>query len=168
MKTLSIEIRRAETADAAAIAQAHRASWGQAYAGLIPHRPLRNMLDRRDEHWWAKAARGSATILLIEVAGIVAGYTTLGLNRVRSLPYDGEVYELYLRPEYQGMGLGSSLFCEARRLLTSLGCNGVVAWCLEDSDVTSRFFRSHGGVDIAEGVEDFAGRQLRKIGFAWR
>ncbi len=168
MKTLSIDIRRAEANDAAAIAQVHRLSWEQAYAGLIPHKPLWQMLDRRGEDWWRRAARGSATMLVVEVAGVVAGYTTLGLNRARGLPYDGEVYELYLRPEYQGIGLGSVLFKEARRLLKSLGCNGVVAWCLEDSDVANRFFRSHGGKDIAEGMEDFADTHLRKIGFAWR
>ena len=106
-------------------------------------------------------------ILGREVAGVVAGYATLGLSRARGLPQDGEIYELYLRPEYQGIGLGSLLFTEARRLLTSLGCNGIVVWCLEDSDVANRFFRSHGGRDIAEGMEDFDGKSLRKVGFVW-
>ncbi|WP_320201375.1 GNAT family N-acetyltransferase [Agrobacterium sp. rho-13.3] len=168
MKTLSIDIRRAEPSDARAISDAHRSSWQQAYAGLIPHKPLRQMVERRDEAWWRKATRGSATMLVVDVAGVVAGYATLGLNRARGLPYDGEIYEIYLLPEYQGIGLGSYLFTEARRLLTSLGCNGVVVWCLEDSDVAGRFFRSHGGEDVAEGMEDFAGTQLRKLGFVWR
>lgn len=167
MKTLSIDVRRAEPHDARAISQAHRLSWEQAYSGLIPHKPLTNMLERRGEDWWRKATRGSATMLVVEVAGVVAGYATLGLSRARGLPHDGEIYELYLRPEYQGIGLGSLLFIEARRLLKSLGCHGIVVWCLEDSDVAGRFFRSHGGKDIAEGMEDFAGKQLRKIGFVW-
>jgi GNAT superfamily N-acetyltransferase len=152
MKTLSIDVRRAEPHDARAISEAHRLSWQQAYAGLIPHRPLTQMLERRGEIWWKKATRGSATMLVVEVRG---------------LPHDGEIYELYLRPEYQGIGLGSLLFTEARRLLTSLGCNGIVVWCLEDSDVANRFFRSHGGRDIAEGMEDFGGKSLRKVGFVW-
>lgn len=168
MKTLSIDVRRAEPHDARAISEAHRLSWEQAYSGLIPHKPLTNMLERRGEGWWRKATRGSATMLVVEVAGVVAGYATLGLSRARGLPHDGEIYEIYLRPEYQGIGLGSILFIEARRLLTSLGCNGIVVWCLEDSDLARRFFRSHGGKDVAEGMEDFAGKQLRKIGFVWK
>lgn len=48
-------------------------------------------------------------MLVVEVAGVVAGYATLGLSRARGLPHDGEIYELYLRPEYQGIGLGSLL-----------------------------------------------------------
>ena len=36
----------------------------------------------------------------------IAGYANYGRNRARSLYYDGEVYELYLRPEFQGLGFG--------------------------------------------------------------
>ena len=167
MKTLTIEIRHAEPADARAISDAHRAAWISCYGGLIPNRPLTQMLERRGESWWRKATRGPATVLVADVAGVVAGYATLGLNRARSLPQEGEIYEIYLRPEYQGIGLGYRLFQEARRQLKSIGCNGMVVWCLEDSDMACRFFRSNGGRDVAEGMEDFAEAALKKIGFVW-
>lgn len=168
MKTLSIDVRRAEPQDARAISVAHRESWTQAYAGIIPHKPLNQMLERRGESWWRKATDGPATLLVLDVAGEVAGYATIGLNRARALPYDGEIYEIYLRPEYQGIGLGRRLFGESRRLLRSLGCHGLVVWCLEDSEHAMRFFRRHGGQDVAEGMEDFGGVNLKKVGFVWR
>ncbi len=168
MKTLSIDVRRADPQDARAISDVHRQSWVQAYAGLIPHKPLIQMLERRGEKWWCKATDGPATLLVIDVAGEIAGYATVGLNRARSLPYDGEVYEIYLRPEFQGIGLGRRLFGESRKLLTSLGCRGLVVWCLEDSEHAVRFFRRHGGADAVEGVEDFGGSQLKKVGFVWQ
>ncbi|TNM60841.1 GNAT family N-acetyltransferase [Aliirhizobium smilacinae] len=167
MKTLSIDVRRADPQDARTISEVHRESWKQAYAGLIPHKPLIQMLERRGEKWWRKATDGPATLLVIEVAGQLAGYATIGLNRARSLPYDGEIYEIYLRPEFQGVGLGRRLFSESRKLLKSLGCTGLVVWCLEDSEHAIRFFRRHDGVDAVEGVEDFGGTQLRKLGFVW-
>ncbi len=167
MKTLSIDVRRAEPQDARAISEAHRMSWLHAYGGLIPHMPLNHMVDRRGEVWWRKATRGPATLLVLDVAGTIAGYATLGLNRARSLPQEGEIYEIYLRPEYQGIGLGTMLFGEAKGLLKSLGCDGLVVWCLEESDLSTRFFRSAGGVDIAEGMESFGTRQLKKVGFVW-
>ncbi|MGO8344973.1 GNAT family N-acetyltransferase, partial [Rhizobium ruizarguesonis] len=74
-------------------------------------------IERRGESWGRKATRGPATLLVLDVAGTVAGDATLGLNRARALPQEGEIYELYLRPEYQGIGLGRMLFGEARRLL---------------------------------------------------
>ena len=167
MKTLSIEVRYAEPKDAAEVSEVHRQSWLQAYAGLIPHTPLHQMVARRDERWWRKATRGPATLLVAEVAGVIAGYATVGLNRARALPQEGEIYELYLRPEYQGIGLGRLLFGEARGLLRSLGCRGLVVWCLEDSHIADRFFRTAGGSDICEGMEDFGATQLRKIGYIW-
>lgn len=167
MKTLSIDVRPAERQDARAIAEAHRASWQHSYAGLIPYRALTKMIERRSETWWRKATSGPATVLVADVAGTIAGYATVGLNRARALPQEGEVYEIYMRPEYQGIGLGYTLFGEARRLLKSLGCNGTVVWCLEDSRHAVDFFRSNGGIDAVEGMEDFDDVQLKKLGFIW-
>ncbi len=167
MKTVSIEVRPGEPDDAAAISRAHRESWLQAYKGLIPHRALMQMVNRRDEKWWRRATRGPATLMVVDIEGTIAGYATMGLNRARALPQEGEVYELYLRPEYQGMGLGRILFAEARSLLRSLGCKGLVAWCLEDSHHADSFFRAAGGRDIAEGMEDFDNALLKKIGYVW-
>ncbi|MGV8937490.1 MAG: GNAT family N-acetyltransferase [Allorhizobium sp.] len=168
MKTLTIDVRPAETQDALAISEAHRLSWQNAYAGLIPHRPLTQMIERRGEAWWRKATRGPSTIMVVDVAGVVAGYATLGLNRARALPQEGEIYEIYMLPEYQGIGLGHMLFGEARRLLKSLGCSGLVVWCLEDCDTAHRFFQSNGGIDAVEGMEDFGGKSLKKVGFVWK
>lgn len=167
MKTLTIDIRRAEREDAQAISEAHRTSWLHAYGGLIPHIPLTKMVGRRGESWWRRATNGPATLLVVDVAGVIAGYATVGLNRARGLPHEGEIYEIYMRPEYQGIGLGSRLFQECHELLTSLGCQGMVAWCLEDSDLAAQFFRAHGGIDAVEGVEDFGGAELKKLGFLW-
>ena len=167
MNALTIEIRHAEPADAPAIAETHRSSWQHAYAGILPYRTLRSMLERRNTSWWQRAIRGSTSILLLDVGGIVAGYATLGLNRARSLPQEGEIYELYLKPEYQGVGLGKKLFSEARLLLSSLGCKGSVVWCLEENDAGMAFYHGQGGRDLAEGFELFDGKTLKKVAFAW-
>ena len=51
----------------------------------------------------------------IEARLAVAGYANYGRNRARSLHYEGEIYELYLRPEFQGLGFGHRLFSAAKR-----------------------------------------------------
>ncbi|MBB4954858.1 GNAT superfamily N-acetyltransferase [Agrobacterium vitis] len=168
MKTLSIDVRPAAPDDAAALSDAHRQAWQYCYSGLIPHKPLSRMLERRDTAWWRKATHGGAIVLVVDIGDTIAGYATLGLNRARTLPYDGEIYEIYMRPEYQGVGLGHVLFNECRRSLKSLGYRGMVAWCLEDCGSAVNFFSSNGGVDLVEGVEDFDGVGLKKLGFIWR
>ncbi|WP_457299548.1 N-acetyltransferase family protein [Phyllobacterium sp. P5_D12] len=167
MNTHVIEIRRAHMADAVAISAIHLAAWQGAYAGIIPHRALNNMLERRGANWWAKAIQRSTQILVADVGGIVAGYATLGPNRARQLQQQGEIYELYVRPEYQGFGLGTRLLGAARRSLGDQGLKGMVIWALEDNNLAISFYQSAGGRDVAEGVECFDGKTLKKVAFVW-
>lgn len=167
MNTLTIDIRKAEPHDADAIAGVHNEAWQGAYAGIIPHRALRAMINRRGAGWWAGAIRRAATILVVEIGGEVVGYATLGRNRARELPQQGEIYELYLKPEYQGIGLGSRLFAAAREKLAAHGLSGMVVWALEDNSNALGFYAGAGGRDVAEGVEVFDARALRKIAFVW-
>ena len=167
MSTLSLDTRPAEPADAFGIAAIHDASWRQAYTGLIPHKSLDTMIRRRDPKWWARAIRNSTRVLVLESDGQLVGYATVGPNRVSALSQEGEVYELYLLPEYQGVGIGKKLFLAAREQLIRLGFKGCVVWVLEDNQPAMQFYKNAGGVDIAEGSETFNSKTLNKVAFAW-
>jgi ribosomal protein S18 acetylase RimI-like enzyme len=167
MKTLAIDIRRAEPQDADAIADVHHESWKGAYTGIIPYRALGQMIARRGCEWWERAIRRSANVIVIDAGGTIAGYATLGRNRARQLPHQGEIYELYLRPEWQGVGLGRRLFRAARAHLSELGLSGMVVWALEENRGALDFYAGEGGRDIAEGVEVFDQKAIRKIAFVW-
>ncbi len=168
MSALTIDIRPAELQDAEAISQTHASAWAYSYAGLIPHRALGSMIRRRNTKWWENAIRRGTSVMVLDLGdGIVPGYVTFGLNRARALPQDGEIYEIYLRPEYQGLGLGSRLFAVARNRLSALKCKGLVVWALEDNHNALRFYEGQGGHDIAEGYETFGDKTLRKIAFVW-
>ncbi len=167
MNTLTIDIRRAEPQDAAAIADVHLEAWRGAYSGIIPHKTLTAMINRRGSDWWSNAIRRAATVLVVEIGGTIAGYATVGRNRARELRQQGEIYELYLRPEYQGIGLGRRLFSAARRKLADHGLSGLVVWALEDNQNALAFYSGEGGRDIAEGVEIFEQKALKKVAFVW-
>ena len=103
MKTLSIDVRPAEPRDAFAISDVHRVSWLQAYGGLIPHKPLNQMVDRRNESWWRKATRGPSTLL---VDRCCRRDRRLCDARPQSRPCPAAggrgLRNLFSRPEYQG------------------------------------------------------------------
>ncbi len=167
MNTVEIDIRKASPQDAESISVVHHDAWMGAYSGIIPHKALFRMVGRRGVGWWQSAIRRAANVLVVEIGGSVVGYATLGRNRARELSQKGEIYELYLQPEYQGVGLGSKLFGAARKRLEAHGLSGTVVWALEDNSGALSFYSGLGGRDIAEGVEVFDQKALRKIAFAW-
>jgi ribosomal protein S18 acetylase RimI-like enzyme len=167
MSTLAIGVRRAELSDAEAITAVHDAAWRQAYSGIIPARELERMITRRGPRWWGRSIRRGASILVLEAGGEIAGYATFGPNRARDLAQKGEIYEIYLKPEYQGVGLGSRLFLAARRELARAGYTTHVVWALADNDGACRFYQNAGGRRVARASERFGDRQLSKVAFAW-
>lgn len=167
MRILSSDVRPAEMADVEAVANVHWTSWQQVYAGIIPHRSLQDMMTRRNVAWWRRAVCCEATVLVLEVQGDLVGYATVGLSRARALPPEGEIYEIYLLPEYHGLGFGRRLFEEARRLLSSLGCNGSMCWVLDDLEQAKLFFSALGGKPLAYSQSRFGSATLGKVSFSW-
>lgn len=167
MSTLSIGVRRAETSDVEGITAVHDASWRYAYEGLIPAQELTRMIARRGPRWWLRAIRRGTAVLVLDVGGTIAGYATLGPNRARDLAQKGEVYELYLMPEYQGVGLGTRLFLAARKELCRHGLDSTVVWALADNEQACRFYRNAGGRKVARSTEQFGRTVLPKVAFAW-
>lgn len=167
MSLLTIDIRDAQRTDVAAIAAVHYASWQHAYSGLIPHKSLQAMVNRRDHTWWERAIDRGTSISVIDMGNTICGYATMGLNRAPTLPQDGEIYELYLLPEYQGVGLGRRLFNAARQSLQAHGCKGLVVWALEDNEPANQFYAALGGKDVAQGFESFDGKAMRKFAYIW-
>ena len=52
--------------------------------------------------------------MVLDIGQGAVGYASYGRCRDRSLPAEGEVDELYLLPEYQGIGFGRRLFKAVR------------------------------------------------------
>jgi ribosomal protein S18 acetylase RimI-like enzyme len=168
MSTVLIEIRRAKPADAESVAVAHDEAWRSAYRGIIPGPELDRLINRRGAAWWDGAIRKGSRVSIFVFGETIAGYANYGRNRARSLPYDGEIYELYLRPEFQGLGFGRRLFTAARRDLAQSGMKSVVVWALSDNEPALDFYRALGGRPVARSSEKFGEKTLDKIAYAWQ
>ena len=125
-------VRNGKPADAKALSRIFKEAWQLAYRGIIPHLHLESMIRQRTPEWWRDALKSGDGTLVLEMAGTVAGYATMGSARQRS-PYQGEIYELYLDPIYQGLGLGEHLFEGCRHALDMRKLNGLIVWALLDN-----------------------------------
>lgn len=161
------KVRRAKPADATALAEIFAESWRLAYRGIIPHGHLECLIGRRGESWWKKSIRSEAHLLVVEVNRKVVGYASCGASRGNAV-YKGEIFELYVAPLYQGLGLGEFLFEACRSQLDKSGLDGLVVWALEDNDIASSFYWRRGGRAVARSSVNFGSARLGKIAYAWR
>jgi ribosomal protein S18 acetylase RimI-like enzyme len=161
----AVQVREGRREDAAALATLHAESWQLAYRGIIPDRQLRALLLPHDYRWWRQRLNSTTSTLVLTVDGVVAGYATYG--RARHKTGAGEIYELYLGPSYQGMGLGMQLFESVRERLDRAGMNGLVVWVLAENTPAITFYRKQGGRVVKRIVDRFATVNLAKWAFLW-
>lgn len=168
-------MRRATVADAASIARIHVDTWRATYAGILPDHYLVGMQRARQAASWRRAIgadRGGRMTLVMEGAGVgIVGFANTGPARKSGLPQGsdvrGEIYTLYVDPDWQGNGFGRALLNGGLATLVENNLSGVVVWVLEANP--SRFFyEAMGGERIASRQETFAGVDLAEIGYAWR
>lgn len=161
-----IRIRRARISDAEKLSEVHRRSWLCAYRGIIPHAQLKLNIDRRSPAWWRGAIRSRDTLLVLDVGGDMVGYATCGPSRTNRR-YEGEIYELYLDPDYQGLGFGEYLFEGCRAVLDESSRRGLIVWVLSDNEPALRFYHARGGRPIAEVMEKLGPVTLAKRAYTW-
>lgn len=161
-----IDVRRAGASDAAALTAVCRDAWRQAYTGIIPTEQLDQMLARRDQDWWSSACLAKTRPLVLTVANDVKGYATYGPSRSRRRPA-GEIYELYLTPVCQGIGLGEYLFESCRDSLDRNGHRELRVWALAANSAAQQFYWSRGGRPAFRTRERFGRVVLDKICFAF-
>lgn len=164
-----IEIRWSTAEDARALARLHARSWRNAYAGILPGLVIEQMVSRRGPAFWHRSS-GVGRVLVLTLEGAVLGYATMGPDRraLRSGDRDaGEIYELYLAPEAQGIGLGRRLFDAARRELRAHGFRQLRVWALVGNETGCRFYRALAGTEWCRAHERIGDRDIEKIGFRW-
>ena len=149
------------------IAEVHDAAWRDAYRGVIPGRELERMIARRGPRWWRKAIARGSRLLVLDFSDRIAGYVSYGRNRVPSLSYGGEIFELYLMPEYQGVGLGGRMFTAARNDLATHGFSSFVVWALGDNDRAMTFYKRRGGAIVRRARERFGDETRERVAFGF-
>ncbi|MCB1485206.1 MAG: GNAT family N-acetyltransferase [Hyphomicrobiaceae bacterium] len=160
-------VRRARTSDGRRLADIFAETWRLTYQGIIPHAHLECLVRQRGKAWWTKAIRNEAHLLIIEVGGEVAGYATCGAARSNGV-YKGEIYELYIAPHFQGLGLGEHLFEACRSELDARSLDGLIVWALEDNPDAGDFYQRRGGRPSARSIQRFGPTRLGKIAYTWR
>ncbi|MEM9634167.1 MAG: GNAT family N-acetyltransferase [Pseudomonadota bacterium] len=167
MTTDLIDLRAARTADCEALAGIHTEAWLGAYRGVLHGVDLQKMISRRGIGWWRGALSRGVNIRILSIADIPAGYATYGPCRLRGTGMDGEIYELYLKPEYQGLGFGRTLFTNVRETLSAKNMSGLAVQVLSDNQPARSFYRAMGGKLSAKSWYRIGGRRMELSIYTW-
>jgi ribosomal protein S18 acetylase RimI-like enzyme len=168
MSDLLVSIRHAKSDDADALSKVFEEAWREAYLGIIPGLTLDKMISRRSRRWWRSTVSRGRPLVVLDMGQGAVGYASYGRCRDRSLPANGEIDELYLLPEYQGIGLGRRLFKAVRNDLRHRELERIAIWALEENERACAFYEGMGGQRIARVDERIGGAPLSKVAYLFR
>ncbi|HTU27070.1 MAG TPA: GNAT family N-acetyltransferase, partial [Pirellulales bacterium] len=129
-------IRPAELADAAALARCHLAAWRDSYrprcTDEILSRPT--IEDEYTAKWSAKLQRPKEIVLLADggAEGLV-GFIEGGRERAARDDYQGEIYAVYVLPDYRRQGVGRKLFRRFAQALREQNIGSAIVWVFADN-----------------------------------
>jgi ribosomal protein S18 acetylase RimI-like enzyme len=160
-------IRAAHPGDAAAIAGLDIETWQATYAGILATPYLVGLSAKRRERGWAGVIRREPRDVRAAVGpdGEILGFGSCG--GCRDEPnYTGEVFTLYVAPDWQNQGIGRALLHALFARLIERGDRSAVIWVLSENP--SRFFyRRLGGREVRRKMLPFAGAEVAATGFGW-
>jgi ribosomal protein S18 acetylase RimI-like enzyme len=168
MSDLLVSIRHAKPEDALGLSRVFETAWREAYQGIIPGVALEKMLSRRGPRWWRSTVTRGRPLAVLDVGQGIAGYASYGRCRDRTIPAEGEIDELYLAPEYQGVGFGRRLFRAVRNDLADRSLPRLVVWALAENARACAFYEGLGGRTIAHVEERIGGTPLGKVAYLFK
>ena len=167
--------------DAAGIARVYVDTWRSTYAALLPHAMLLGMSYERQAREWSWVIRSNAetqpVIVATDANRDVVGFVSFGRSRSGDRPGGGrfagdsdakvgEIYTLYVLPEFQERGIGRRLLAAAFAAMVDKGCDCSFLWVLRDNP--SRYFYERvGGKAIAERRDRLWGCTLDEVCYGW-
>ena len=160
--------RAAGIADAAVIAAIEVETWRTTYAGILPPAMLIGMDERRRTGAWRRTLAGDPGDTIVGVEeGQVIGFGSCGRQRAADLPYTGEVFTLYISPDYQGLGSGRLLLRALFERLVKCGHQSSLLWVLQGNP--SRFFyeRLGGRFVASRRIEVWRGERVDAAAYGW-
>lgn len=168
---MSVNVRRAQLRDAAAIARVQVDTWRSTYRGIVPDEHLDRMsYERAQRNWQERISdpdRRKALFVAEDEAGGVVGFAACGPARDDAGDYESELYAIYVNQSMQQMGLGKRLVLSVVEDLKAHGFDSILIWVLADNRY-KRFYESIGGTQVRTKEVTMGGKAFIELGYGWR
>ena len=141
------QIRETRLTDAEGIAKVHVRTWQSAYSGLVPDSYLQSLTVELRTITWIRNIENAlpkTRIFVAEFGNQIVGFLSVGANREIGPTSEGEIFAIYVDPEFQGQGIGSALMSAGAQRLRNDGFTTAILWVLHDNLPTRSWYESHG------------------------
>lgn len=142
-----IIIRTATLNDDRSIATIHVLTWQCAYKGIVPGDYLdRLSIDQKTQTWRKQLEhpKDNTHTFVAEKDGVVVGWCTAGVSRDTNVSKDtGELYGIYMHPDYINQGIGSELMEYALSILKEEGYKKATLWVLDSNEKSRKFYEKN-------------------------
>ena len=163
-----ITIRSARPSDARGIARLDVETWRTTYAGVLSTSYLVGLSERRREAGWRGVIMREPRDVRVAVdgTGAIRGFGSCGLNRGER-SFTGEVFTLYVDPDWQNRGIGRRLLIALFRRLVATGRGSAILWVLRDNP--ARFFYERlGAQQVSRRSLAVGGSNIEATAYGWR
>ncbi|QKS60432.1 GNAT family N-acetyltransferase [Paenibacillus barcinonensis] len=165
-----MQIRQARQGDAEGIAYVHTESWKSTYQGIVPDHVLHHLTtESRVPQWEKQIGSGEKDQILLvaeQQDGDIVGFATGGKEREGKLPYEGELYAIYLLQSYQQSGIGRQLVGRVVQHLQRLQMRTMLIWVLERNPAC-RFYEKMGGIPVHTKRIRIGDKDVTEVAYAW-
>jgi ribosomal protein S18 acetylase RimI-like enzyme len=172
-KIKEIQLRRANLADAQAIAAIRIEGWRTSYRGMIPDSYLDNMqLEENVLHWRtilqvSPSKEDSLCVFVAESDGEIVGFASGVKLAEPKLGKEAEINAVYIRPAWQRCGIGKRMLHKVARALQAMACQSVVVWVIDGNSPARHFYEELGGEILIEQDFSWDGLELTEVGYGW-
>jgi GNAT superfamily N-acetyltransferase len=171
MSAAALALRRAVAGDAPAIARVRVESWRTTYRGMIPDTYLDGMqVDASTAIWDRVLAAGPNTtsVFVAEHGDEIVGFARGSMLNEPKFGIDAELVAIYLRREFQRVGLGRQLLGAVVEAQTAYGATGLLTWVIAGNKAARAFYERLGGELLVEQPFQWDGMELVEAGYGWR
>jgi ribosomal protein S18 acetylase RimI-like enzyme len=139
---LHIQTRPATLRDAKTIAELQVATWQTAYANIVPEDHLKGLSVDKLQAQWREAIQYAEPQVVVALDGnAIVGFAGYDRSRdPKTKPTTGEIWAMYVAPDYWDEGAGLALWDACREGLLEEGCIEVTLWVLIRNERAMRFF----------------------------
>ena len=166
-----IVIRRAAPRDAGAIARVRIEGWRTSYRGLIPAAYLDGMQVDASTAQWDKvltAGPNSASVFVASHGGEVVGFAAGSMLGEPKFGLDSELTAVYLRREFQRVGIGRRLIAAVVAAQRVHGATGMIVWVIAANKPARSFCEALGAELLTEQAFQWDGMDLQEAAYGWR